>query len=239
MSTEGLSQGQATSDAAISASQELMTQDKANYLITKAKESGYEKGRQEAMMALQMQMGSTQQQTQAVTSGMSEAQILDLIEKKADEKIGTKLQAMQTEQANQNVARQIVSQYMEQVEQGRKGYDDFDEVTGAFNLSNSPSMVALMTTIPNGADVMYEFGQHPTKFSDIESLVDKGHKVAAERAIKKLSDSIAENKKGKAKVAEAKTSEPLNQLKPSTGQVDGKELSQSAMKAAIRSLKKY
>ena len=238
MSTEGL-QNQAASEAAHSSSQELMTQDKANYLITKAKESGYEKGRQEAMMSLQQQMGSTQQQAQAATAGMSEAQILDLIEKKADEKISAKLQAMQAEQANQNVARQIVSQYVEQVEQGRKEYSDFDEVTGAFNLANSPSMVALLTTIPNAKDVMYEFGQHPTKFSDIESLVDKGHKVAAERAIKKLSESIAENKKEKTKATSSKTPEPLDQLKPSTGQVDGKEWSQQAMKVAVRSLKRY
>jgi len=238
MSNEGL-QNQAASDAAISSTQELMTQDKANYLITKAKETGYEKGRQEAMMALQMQMGSTQQQAQAATAGMSEAQILDLIEKKADEKISAKLQAMQAEQANQNVARQIVSQYVEQVEQGRKEYEDFDEVTGAFNLANSPSMVALLTTIPNAKDVMYEFGQNPTKFSDIESLLDKGHKVAAERAIKKLSDSITENRKEKTKAASSKAPEPLDHLKPSTGQVDGKEWTQKSMKAAIRSLKRY
>jgi hypothetical protein len=240
MSTEAI-QNQAVSDAASSSNQELMTQDKANFLITKAKEAAYEKGKQEAMMALQMQMGSnsTQQQVQAATAGMTEAQILELIEKKADEKISTKLQAMQIEQANTNVAKHIVSHYMEQVEQGRKAYDDFDEVTGAFNMGNSPNMVALLTTVPNAKDVMYEFGQHPTKFSDIESLLDKGHKVAAERAIKKLSDSITENKKEKTKATSNKAPEPLDHLKPSTGQVDGKELTQAQMKAAVRSLKRY
>ncbi len=241
MSTEAI-QSQAVSDAAQMPSQELMTQDKANYLITKAKEAAYDRGRQEALATLQMQMGSnaTQQQAQAATAGMTEAQILELIEKKADEKISTKLQAMQAEQANQNVARQIVSQYMEQVEQGRKAYDDFDEVTGAFNFANSPNMVALLTTVPNAKDVMYEFGQHPTKFSDIESLLDKGHKVAAERAIKKLADSIAENKKEKTKAASSKTPEPLDHLKPSSlGHVDGGTMTQAQMKAAVRSLKKY
>jgi len=239
MSTEAI-QNQAVSDAALSSNQELMTQDKANFLITKAKENAYEKGRQEALATLQMQMGSnaTQQQAQSA-AGMTEAQILELIEKKADEKISTKLQAMQAEQANQNVARQIVSQYMEQVEQGRKAYDDFDEVTGAFNFANSPNMVALLTTIPNAKDVMYEFGQHPTKFSDIESLLDKGHKVAAERAIKKISDSISENKKEKARSSSSESPKPLDHLKPSTGHVDGGNMTQSQMKAAIRSLKKY
>ena len=237
----GMGQNQPSVDAAQSSSQELKTQDKANYLITKAKETAYEKGKQEALMTLQMQMGSntTQQQVSQATAGMSEAQILELIEKKADEKISTKLHAMQAEQANQNVARQIVSQYVEQVEQGRKEYSDFDEVTGAFNLANSPSMVALLTKIPNAKDVMYEFGNHPTKFRDIESLVDKGHKVAAERAIKKLSDSIAENKKEKAKAASGKAPEPLDHLKPSTGNVDGKTWTQADMKAAIRSIKRY
>jgi hypothetical protein len=234
-----VNQNQASTDAGLSnagASQEYMTQDKANYLITKAKESAYERGRQEALATVQ----SAGQPLNMAT--LTEAQIIDLIDKRSDEKVTAKVQALAQEQSNANVARQIVSEYAAKMAEGRKEYDDFDEVVGAFNIQNSPQMVALVNSVPGTEHCMYEMGQHPEKFSDIENLLRNGHRVAAERAMKKLSDSILKNKE-KAQTAQAtKEPKPLSQLKSSTASVDGSStvpMTQKSMKDAIRALRKY
>ena len=235
-----VNQNQTGADAGLSnagTSQEYMTQDKANYLITKAKESAYERGRNEALASHQ---SAAPQPLNMAT--LTEAQIIDLIDKRSDEKVTAKVQALAQEQSNANVARQIVSEYAAKMAEGRKEYDDFDEVVGAFNIQNSPQMVALVNSVPGTEHCMYEMGQHPEKFSDIENLLRNGHRIAAERAMKKLSDSITKNK-DKAKDAQTmKEPKPLSQLKPSTASVDGNStvpMSQKQMKDEIRRLRKY
>ena len=240
--TDGLtSQNQGNTGAAISdvgTSQEYMTQDKANYLITKAKESAYERGRIDA----QSSQSNSNSPVNAQFANLTEAQIIDLIDKRSDEKVTQKVQSLAQEQSNANLARQIVTEYAGKMEQGRKEYADFDEVVGAFNIQNSPQMVALVNEVPGTEHCMYEMGQHPEKFSDIENLLAKGHIIAAKRAMKNLSDSIVKNKEKAQEAQATKEPAPLKKLKPSTAHVDGNSgatMTQAQMKAAVNGLRKY
>lgn len=240
MTDGSINQNQSNTGAAISdvgTSQEYMTQDKANYLITKAKESAYERGRQEALANTQ-----SNSPVNAQFANLTEAQIIDLIDKRSDEKVTQKVQSLAQEQSNANLARQIVTEYAGKMEQGRKEYADFDEIVGAFNIQNSPQMVALVNEVPGTEHCMYEMGQHPEKFSDIENLLRNGHVIAAKRAMKKLSDSIITNKEKTQEAIATKEPAPLKKLKPSTSHVDGNSganMTQAQMNAAVNALRKY
>jgi hypothetical protein len=230
MTDDVLVQNQTGSEALphIAVQESLIPQDKVNYLVTQAKAEAYERAKREA--------GSQQQQNQT----LSNQEIERLIDQKASERLDAKFAEFQQTQMDRQVAEQIVGKWTESMKNGESAYEDFKDVAGVFDMAEDPKMVALLSSVPNIADVMYEFGKNPEKYSDVAVLLHSKQTKAAERAILKLSDSIAANKKAKADAEASKEPAPLGQLKPSTARTMavGEIKTQSEMKAAINAIRR-
>jgi len=214
--SESLSQNQAVLDAAPNS--EVIAQDKVNYLVSQAKQAAYEKGRQEALAEAQKM-----QQSEPKIS-----------EEKLNELVDQKLNAIQ----QQYTVQQIVGKHNQAMEQGRQTYADFDEAAGNIDFSATPGWLPVLNNVSNSADVVYELGKDPDKFSRIHALVATGQLKQANALVKKLSDSIAENKKAASQPKES-APEPLSKLKPSTASVDGGQMTASSIKAALNRIRKW
>lgn len=209
----------------------MLSQDEVNYLASKIKREAYEKGRQEALSERQI---NNQEAPQMSMTSLSEQQIIDLIEKKADEKARNVVQQVQQEQMNNYMARQIVGELETKLERGRKEHEDFDKIAGRFDLSKAPQMVRLLNSVPNSEDVIYELGKKPGKFGNIQILLATGQEEAAKHALKDLSDSISANKDAAKESKKTRAPEPLTQLKPSTASVDSGQPSVKDLKKLLK-----
>lgn len=206
---------EAVSNPAPQTNENLLTQDKANYLITKAKESAYEKGKQEALAQMQANM-------QSQNAGLTSEQLLEILDKRDQEK------------ANQYAARQILGDFGQKLNQGKKDYADFEDQVGIFNLAESPAMIRALNDLPNTTDVAYEMSQNPEKFAMVQILLEKNQGPAAAKLLNKISKSIEDNKKAASDAKTQKVSEPLKQLKPSTTVVDTGKMTVKDLKKMLK-----
>ncbi len=198
----------------------LLTQDKANYLITKAKEHAYEQGRREAEAKVQ--------------PGMSQEQILDLIEKKSQEKI----QAFHEDMVRKFEVNKVVESHRHAIEEGRKSYSDFDEQVGIFDFSQNPTLVRILREYPNSKDILYEIGQNPEKATGVYTYALAGQEKAAKKILDKISKSIEDNKAAQASAKTKAESKPLTQLKPSTASVGDGKNSYADIKHQLKQIKR-
>lgn len=119
----------------------------------------------------------------------------------------------------QDLAERTVQSFWGKVNAGREKYSDFDAVTGDIELAAFPNVVKLLAGyVDNSSDVLYAFGQDPTKMEVLESMANRSPQAAIKQ-VQKLAKSLAENEQAK------KTrlpNEPLEQLRPSnTGMESG------------------
>ena len=70
--------------------------------------------------------------------------------------------------------------------EGKKDYEDFDEVVSTFSGASYPAVVWAADQLPNTADVIYELSNNPEKAARLQLLADKNDMGALERGMKKL-----------------------------------------------------
>ena len=95
--------------------------------------------------------------------------------------------------------------------EGKKKYEDFDEVVATFSGASYPAVVWAADQLPNTADVIYELSNNPEKAARLQLLADKNDIGALERGMKKLSESIIQNEEAK---KQPKAAAPYNKIKP-------------------------
>jgi len=222
MNNETGSQNQVQSDAASQHAPQqnapqgkMFTQDEMNFMTSKVRDQAYERARQEL---------SAQQPVSAPS--ISKEDVAEIVN------------AALSQKENNYSAMNVVHKYNEGVTKGRNEYPDFDEVAGIFNVKETPQMVAFVADRPNKHDLMYELGQNPEKFAQIDLLLLRNQPQAAEKVIRKIEASIAENKEAKAKAEKTKEPAPLKNLKAakSAQSADGSgtaPTTQASMKEAL------
>ncbi len=221
--TDGLVDSNAvnSSNQAPPTTEGLMTQDKANYLITKAKEHAYEQGMRAA-------------KEEARGQGLTQEQILELIDKRAEEKV----QSFHQNMAQRFEVSKLVDAHQAAIEEGRKDYSDFDEQVGVFDFSKNPRLVRILKDYPNRKDILYEMGQNPEKATSIYTFALTEQDGAARRILDKLSKSIEDNKAAQKEAKAKQEAKPLSQIKPSTASVGGGKLSYADIKSQMREIRK-
>ena len=105
--------------------------------------------------------------------------------------------------------------------EGKKDYEDFDEVVSTFSGASYPAVVWAADQLPNTADVIYELSNNPEKAARLQLLADKNDMGALERGMKKLSESIAQNKEAK---KQSKPAAPYNKIKPGVASASSGEM---------------
>ena len=223
--TEGL-QNQAGLDAAPQ-SEGLITQDKANYLITKAKEHAYEKGMQEAEARLK-----TNQQPQ-----MTPDQFLEMAKQAAKDAVSETLASKEQDYSTQNILGKI----KEGVADGKRDYADFEEVAGNVNFEEAPNILRYLADNPDRHHIMYELGDNPGKLAQLQVLLlSKQHK-SAEKMVRDIAKSVSDNQRIKAEAAKTREPKPVSNLKATAtgtvGGLSGTPTSQSEMEQALFALR--
>ncbi|NHJ41458.1 MAG: hypothetical protein FK731_15615 [Asgard group archaeon] len=210
--------------------EKVLRQSEVNEIAKHAKYLGRQAGRQEALSEFQSQMQGavTQQKSQpdvvASNGSINQDNIRKMIAEEAQKLV---LQAQQEQLQAQ--AQQIVNNFGQKIESGRKKYPDFDDKVGALNIAAAPEIVPWLNSLDNTEDVLYELAQNPTKFLNLLDIVNKAsrHPHLASAEFNKLSESI---KKNQAAANQAKVAEPLSQINPSVTSTDNGELSVSDLR---------
>lgn len=124
------------------------------------------------------------------------------------------IQEESTRIAMQNRAEDTVKQFSEKVLVGMKKHDDYEAVVSKLGIPNmSGQEVEAFNNLPNTADVLYELGKNPAKFSNVLTLMGRSPRLAYEELCR-LSDSIKKNEDALAQNSANKVNEPLDQVKP-------------------------
>lgn len=186
----------------------FVTQDKANYLVSQAKQAAYEQGMREA-----------QSRQQSAPQAQPAIDINDIVAKAKDM---AKAELHQELKANQDdmYIRNLMSAHNQTLDLGIQEYgQDFKESAGNINFDNYPQLVPLINSMPNAKEVILELGKEANedRYEKITNKIFKRDFSGAEKAMRKFADSIASNKGAidKAK-GQPNIPEPLSSIKPST-----------------------
>lgn len=129
-----------------------------------------------------------------------------------------------TRKAQREHAQRVVDQFVGKMQLGMQKYSDFEAVAGKLNIPNlPPQLIDLVTSMDNTADIIYELGKNPSKFSSVLNLCGTSIQLAHDE-LTRLSDSIKKNQDA-VKQTQVKPNEPLDQAKPSTAGTDDGKLS--------------
>jgi hypothetical protein len=213
----------------VDAGTKMVPQHEVNAIIAGVKKSAAEKARQEVEREYQQKM---EQQRQSYAPNGNEQQAggfsppsqaqADALYQQVQERMNSEMEGKMREFVDQEIqSRQIQHQatnlanmYEANIEQSRKDYSDFDEVSKGFDPRSFPNLVYLVANMPNSGDILYELLKNPEKLNAIDDLSQKAPQLAHAR-LAQLSQSIAKNKAAVEEGNQYKIAEPLSPLTPS------------------------
>lgn len=126
--------------------------------------------------------------------------------------------------AEQQRAQEVVNQFVSKVQAGSKKHPDYEDTVAKLNLPYlPPQIVEITNAMDNTADILYELGKNPSKFSSVLNLCNTSPQLAYDE-LNRLSNSIKKNEQAAQQNAQTKVNEPLDQVKPSNTGTDNGEL---------------
>jgi len=127
------------------------------------------------------------------------------------------------EQACQQEAHKLVTEFNTKLAAGKTKYNDFDKVISKIDLRKVSDIVQVTNLVDNTADVMYEIMNDLSKLAKIRQLFAIEPQAAYDEVLK-ISQSIKDNEAaGKVKLP----NKPLSQLKPTNTGTDNGALTVS------------
>ena len=211
--------------------EKMLPQSKVDEIVKATKYSMAEKAkreveeaRREALEQIASQRAPAQQQYSAPASDDTEFQArFD----RAAANFSQKAQAQKLEKE----AEQIAEQFFSKLKEGKKSYDDFDEVFDGVDFRSIANTVQLVNELDNTSDVMYELVKNPRKLIDFEIMAEKMRGKASSE-LKKLSSSIKQNKEG----AQTKHApDPIRQISHTVSKGTSSDLSVDDFTSFLRS----
>jgi len=192
--------------------EKLLKQSDVNKIVGAAKLEAREQGRREAQATQ-----SPAKDLSATVDPNDPNQVL-IDQTKLEEVI----ERVATQKAQQTEMKQNVDQFVSKLQLGMQRHSDFETTVAKLNLHNLPyELVRLVNALDNTADIVYELGKSPSKFSSVLNLCNVSPQLAYDE-LTRLSDSIKKNQQ--AATSQTKVNEPLDQVKPSTTGTDNGEL---------------
>lgn len=200
------------------APQKQFYQHEIDAIITHNKKQAYEKGKREAMAEME------RLRSQPATQHQAQDQATDI-----DSLVNERVNQRFDEVVRQNHAAQLERTLTNQMDEARKKYSDFDNVTEHLRASNGQGaatalLLAVEAGIPNIGDIVYEFGKDPVKMAALAQLRQTAPD-SFNHQMRALADSIHKNQQA---LSTAKfPPEPLTTNKPSvisTNSADGESI---------------
>lgn len=194
------------------------SQADVNALVGREKQAAAARARQEVEREYQQraeqanaqkQMQSQQQEQQAMSHGPSQAEA-DALYQQVQERFNREMQERQFQQEMTNVA----NAYHSKMDNGRKGYSDFDEVTKDFDPTAFPQLVYLVSGLENAGDIIYDLSKNPSKLATLDALAQRSPRMA-QAELGRLSQSISQNSQARQDAEQNPINAPLNPLQPS------------------------
>jgi len=196
-------------------SEKMLTQSQVNAIVQKEKQSAAARAKQQAEQEFQQRMEQMQAQKQqeqqgtAADNGDKQANA-DALYQQVQERFNREMQQKQME----SEISQVAQNYLQKMNSGKDGYDDFDAVTADFDPTAFPQLVYLVSGIDNAADIIYELSKNPSKLVTLDNLALKSPRHA-QAELNRLSQSIRDNKQAQTDANQQRTDAPLDRMQPS------------------------
>jgi multidrug efflux pump subunit AcrA (membrane-fusion protein) len=190
--------------------QASLTQDQVNRIVAREKQAAAEKARREAEAKYQADLEALRMQQQERNSHVSREADANEIYQQVQERFNREMQERQLKDQMSMVA----NNYLYRIEEGKKNYQDFSEVTKDFDPVAFPQITFLLSGMENAGDVLYDLSKNPTKLAAIDQLAQRSQKLAQSELLK-LSKSISDNKQSLAEAQAQLTPDPLDRISPS------------------------
>jgi len=193
--------------------QKMVPQDEVNRIVAREKTRAADSARREAEQKHQQeleQLNAMRMQQEQRNAQVPRDVDANAIYQQVQERFNKEMQERQLK----DQMTQVANNYLSKVELGRKGYDDFDEVTKDFDPTAFPQLTYLLSGIENAGDVLYDLSKNPMKLAGIDRLAEKNPRQATTELLK-LSKSINDNKQAQSDAQNQNVSEPLDRLTPS------------------------
>lgn len=204
-----------TGNVASEVEPKLLTQEHVNALVAKRTAAIAEKVKREMELAHKAEIAALQSQQQTSSGSVEPTMPNDEIYQKIVERLradAQKNQEAQAEEAKMAQLNQMADNYFAKMQSTDAMPDDFNEVISDFDVSSFPAVAFLAQEMDNTPAIMYDLAKNPLKLAGINSLAQSAPNEAR-KALKKLSDSIAQNQQAEAEHVE--TQPPLSRLNPS------------------------
>ena len=192
--------------------QNMLSQEPVNRIVAREKARAAEQARKQMQEQMaQRPAQQAQEASPAESQPQQGAQVdPDQLYKQVQERFNAEMQERQLkEQMNQ-----VASNYLAKVEEGKKNYEDFDDVTKDFDPTAFPQVTFLLSGMDNAGDILYDLSKNPMKLAGIDRLAERSPKQAAAE-LAKLSKSIVDNRQAQLDAQSQGVSEPLDALKSS------------------------
>jgi predicted oxidoreductase len=233
-SSSAASAADSFSQAPSPAPEKMLPQSEVNHLVARYKNEAYEKGKQEALAALNKQNESSvshatinpaQAQSMGGIQQMSPAEI----EKLVRDQVSNLSQKQQEEAQNayyQSEINRVAGEINSKLSDAKTRYQDFDSVVSPDVLRQLPDDVLMMANqFENAGDLLYDLLKNPTKFAPINANLMTArmnnapyfNQVALSQ-MREISSSIKANQDAVAN--HPRVNNPLSQVNPSVAASD-------------------
>jgi len=199
--------------ASAPAEQKMLSQDEVNKIVAREKSRAAESARREAeerhqreMEALNAQRMQQEQRNAEVPRDVD----ANAIYQQVQERFNKEMQERQMRDQMTNVA----NSYLQKVEEAKKSYDDYDEITKDFDPTAFPQLTYLLSGIPEAGHALYDLSKNPLKLAALDRLAEKNPRQAQSELLK-LANSISANRQAQADAQTQNVSEPLDRLNSS------------------------
>jgi hypothetical protein len=219
VSNESLAVSAPAPAVSMPAEEKMLPQHMVNKIVGSAKDEAYEKGKRDALEALQAQQQPAAPVQQAPSLGMGGMNQMtpDGIRQMIVEQQQQLLQQQQ-KQMHDEAANKLLNDFNSKLQAGKEKYPDFDEKLG--NIRNSlhqfPHVIMMANASDATPDVMYELANNPKKLIDLETMA----RVTPDAAPAEMQKLIASIKQNQAAATATKPADPLSQINPSPTKTD-------------------
>jgi hypothetical protein len=211
--------------ATTESAEKMVPQSRVNAIAAAEKRRGYEQAQRE-LAQQQQQYAQTpatpyqQAPVQGQFGGIPALQDPN-VAYQVNQEIDRRLQEQQRKLIGENVTR-IANDFLARVQPEMYADPELAAAYDELNFEGAPNLELIqgLNALDNTTDVIRELGKNPSKYFSLLGMANTGLSKAANKELKKLSDSIKANKQAQ---AQPKAPEPLDQIKPpSTTMSDGK-----------------
>ena len=192
------------------AAEKMLTEHQVNKVVAREKEAVANKVRRELEEEHQRQLAEIRGKQSQRNDEVPRDYDVNAMYQQVQERFNKEMQERQLQQE----MTQVANNYLSRVDQGRKNYQDFDEITKEFDPTAFPQLIYLVAGLENAGDIIYDLSKNPNKLVTLDTLAQKNPRQA-QAELQRLSQSINANKEAATAAEDHNVNQPLDQLQPS------------------------